>query len=99
MPDLSITRRFLPDLTDEELLRTPAACCPGRRATWPTPIRGYRDTYGVSYIIVQAAARGGVREGDRRTALNRCRGRAPVIDRRTGTSPWLRYAGATIHSR
>ena len=24
MPDLSITRRFLPGLSDEELLRTPA---------------------------------------------------------------------------
>ncbi len=35
MPDLKIPRRFLPDLTDEELLRHPA-CCPARRATWPT---------------------------------------------------------------
>ena len=70
MPDLSITRRSLPDLTDEELLRHPGVLSGSTRDIADT-IRGYRDTYGVSYIIVQAQARRGVREGDRRTAVNR----------------------------
>ena len=51
-PDLSITRRALPSMTDEELLRTPAVLSGSTRAIADT-IRGYRDTYGVSYLIVQ----------------------------------------------
>lgn len=52
VPDLSITRRFLPELTDEQLLRTPGVLSGSVRDIADT-IRGYRDTYGVSYIIVQ----------------------------------------------
>jgi probable F420-dependent oxidoreductase len=53
MPDLTIPRRFLPDLTDEELLRHPGVLS-GSTADMADRIRGYRDNYGVSYIIVQA---------------------------------------------
>ncbi|MGV0793175.1 TIGR03621 family F420-dependent LLM class oxidoreductase [Mycolicibacterium sp. XJ1819] len=51
-PDLSITRRFLPHLSDEELLRTPAVLS-GSTTEIADTIRRYRDTYGVSYITVQ----------------------------------------------
>lgn len=51
-PDLSITRRALPDMTDEQLLATPAVLSGSTRDIADT-IRGYRDTYGVSYVIVQ----------------------------------------------
>jgi probable F420-dependent oxidoreductase len=52
IPDLSITRRFLPDLTDEQLLRTPGVLS-GSTSDIADEIRRYRDTYGVTYIIVQ----------------------------------------------
>ena len=52
MPDLSITRRFLPQLSDEQLLRTPGVLS-GSTSEVADEIRRYRDTYGVSYIIVQ----------------------------------------------
>ena len=52
IPDLSITRRFLPDLTDEQLLRTPGVLS-GSTADIADEIRRYRDTYGVTYVIVQ----------------------------------------------
>ena len=52
VPDLSITRRFLPELSDEQLLRTPGVLS-GSTAEIAETVRGYRDTYGVSYIIVQ----------------------------------------------
>jgi probable F420-dependent oxidoreductase len=52
MPDLSITRRFLPELTDEQLLRTPGVLSGSTKDIADT-IRGYRDTYGVTYVIVQ----------------------------------------------
>ncbi|OBK74914.1 LLM class F420-dependent oxidoreductase [Mycobacterium sp. 1274761.0] len=51
-PDLSITRRALPHLSDEELLATPAVLSGSTREIADT-IRRYRDTYGVSYVIVQ----------------------------------------------
>ena len=51
-PDLSITRRALPSMTDEELLRTPAVLS-GSTQEMADTVRGYRDTYGVSYLIVQ----------------------------------------------
>ena len=51
-PDLSITRRALPDMSDEDLLRTPAVLS-GSTSEIADTIRGYRDTYGVSYLIVQ----------------------------------------------
>lgn len=53
MPDLSIPRRFLPTLSDEELLRHPGVLS-GSTRDMADRIREYRDTYGVSYIIVQA---------------------------------------------
>jgi len=52
IPDLSITRRYLPTLTDEQMLRTPGVLS-GSATDIADDIRGYRDTYGVSYIIVQ----------------------------------------------
>ena len=52
VPDLSITRRFLPDLSDEQLLRTPGVLS-GTTSEIADEIRRYRDTYGVTYIIVQ----------------------------------------------
>jgi probable F420-dependent oxidoreductase len=51
-PDLSITRRALPDMSDEELLRTPAVLS-GSTSEIADTIRGYRETYGVSYLIIQ----------------------------------------------
>jgi len=53
MPDLKIPRQFLPHLTDEELLRHPGVLS-GSTLDMADRIRGYRDTYGVGYIIVQA---------------------------------------------
>lgn len=52
MPDLSITRRFLPHLSDEQLLRTPGVLSGSVRDIAAT-IRGYRDTYGITYVTVQ----------------------------------------------
>ena len=60
MPDLSIPRHFLPGLSDEELLRHPGVLS-GSTTEIADTIRGYRDGYGVSYIIVQEPARRGVR--------------------------------------
>ena len=51
-PDLSITRRALPSMSDEELSQTPAVLS-GSTQEMADTIRGYRDTYGVSYLIVQ----------------------------------------------
>jgi probable F420-dependent oxidoreductase len=53
MPDLTIPRRFLPHLTDEELLRHPGVLS-GSTQDMAARIRGLGDTYGISYIIVQA---------------------------------------------
>ena len=52
VPDLSITRRFLPDLTDEQLLRTPGVLS-GSTSDIAEEVRRYRDTYGITYVIVQ----------------------------------------------
>lgn len=53
LPDLSIPRHFLPGLTDEQLLRHPGTLS-GSTRDMADRIRGYRDDYGISYIIVQA---------------------------------------------
>ncbi len=53
MPDLSIPRQFLPAHSDAELLRHPGTLA-GSVRDMADRIRGLRDTYGVSYIIVQA---------------------------------------------
>lgn len=52
-PDLRIPRQFLPDLTDEQLLRHPGVLS-GSTHDMADRLRRYRDEYGVSYIIVQA---------------------------------------------
>jgi probable F420-dependent oxidoreductase len=52
VPDLTIPRRFLPDLSDDEILATPAVLSGSTREIADT-IRDYRDTYGVTYITVQ----------------------------------------------
>ncbi len=52
-PDLSIPRRFLPELTDDQLLSTPGVLSGSPRDIAET-LRDYRRRYGVSYITVQA---------------------------------------------
>ena len=44
--------RDSPDMSDEDLLRTPAVLS-GSTSEIADTIRGYRDTYGVSYLIIQ----------------------------------------------
>ena len=51
-PDLSIIRRALPHMSDDELVQT-AAVLSGSPSEMADTIRGYRYTYGVSYLIVQ----------------------------------------------
>jgi probable F420-dependent oxidoreductase len=51
-PDLSITRRALPHMSDEQLLATPGVLS-GSTQEIADIIRGYRETYGVNYVIVQ----------------------------------------------
>lgn len=51
-PDLTIPRISLPGLSDEELLRHPGVLS-GSTDDIAERIRGYRDVYGISYIIVQ----------------------------------------------
>ncbi|WP_396904251.1 LLM class F420-dependent oxidoreductase [Mycolicibacterium phlei] len=51
-PDLSIPRRFLPGLSDEQILATPAVLSGSTRDMADT-IRRYRDEYGITYITVQ----------------------------------------------
>jgi probable F420-dependent oxidoreductase len=52
VPDLSLVRRFLPDLTEEEMLATPAVFS-GTPRDIADRIRHLRDAYGVTYITVQ----------------------------------------------
>lgn len=52
IPNLSMTRRFLPDLSDDELLKTPGVFS-GSTADIADRVRQLRDEYGISYIIVQ----------------------------------------------
>jgi probable F420-dependent oxidoreductase len=51
-PDLSLPRRFLPELSDDEILATPAVLSGSTKEIADT-LRGYRETYGVTYITVQ----------------------------------------------
>ena len=51
-PDLTIPRISLPGLSDEELLRHPGVLS-GSTDEIADRIRGYREIYGISYIIVQ----------------------------------------------
>jgi probable F420-dependent oxidoreductase len=52
VPDLSIARRSLPALSEDEMLRTPTVLSGSTKEIADT-IRGYRDSYGVTYITVQ----------------------------------------------
>jgi probable F420-dependent oxidoreductase len=51
-PDLSMTRRYAPDLSDEELLALPAVLSGTPRDIADT-LRGYRETYGLTSVTVQ----------------------------------------------
>ena len=51
-PDLTLTRRFVPDLSDEELLALPAVLSGSPRDIADT-LRGYRETYGLKSVTVQ----------------------------------------------
>jgi probable F420-dependent oxidoreductase len=51
-PDLRIPRRFLPHLSDEQLLATPGVLS-GTVRDMADTLRRHRDTYGVTYITVQ----------------------------------------------
>jgi probable F420-dependent oxidoreductase len=50
--DLSLTRRFVPDLSDEELLALPSVLSGSPRDIADT-LRGYRETYGLTSVTVQ----------------------------------------------
>jgi probable F420-dependent oxidoreductase len=52
VPDLTIPRRFLPELSDDEILRTPAVLS-GSTSDMADTIRSYRGDYGVTYVTVQ----------------------------------------------
>lgn len=52
MPDLSLTRRFAPALSDEQLLAMPAVLAGSPRDMADT-LREYRRRYGLSYFTVQ----------------------------------------------
>jgi probable F420-dependent oxidoreductase len=51
-PDLSMTRRYSPHLSDEELLALPSVLGGSPRDIADT-LRGYRDTYGLTSVTVQ----------------------------------------------
>lgn len=51
-PDLTIPRISLPGLSDDELLRHPSVLS-GSTTEIADRIHGYRDVYGISYVIVQ----------------------------------------------
>jgi probable F420-dependent oxidoreductase len=53
LPDLTLPRRYLPGLTDELLLRHPGVLS-GSVTAIADRLRELRETYGVSYFIVQA---------------------------------------------
>lgn len=54
VPDLSTTRRFMPDVSDEVLLRHPGVLS-GSTRDIADQLRARRDRYGLTYIIVQYA--------------------------------------------
>ena len=51
-PDLSMTRRYAPDLSDEQLLALPSVLSGSPRDIADT-LRGYRETYGLTSVTVQ----------------------------------------------
>jgi probable F420-dependent oxidoreductase len=52
IPDLSMTRQFAPGVTDEQLLAMPGVLSGSPREIADT-LRGYRETYGLTYFTVQ----------------------------------------------
>ncbi|HME49472.1 TIGR03621 family F420-dependent LLM class oxidoreductase [Mycobacterium sp.] len=54
VPDLSLVRRFVPGLPDRKLLALPGVLSGSAREIADT-LRGYRETYGVTYLSVPAA--------------------------------------------
>jgi probable F420-dependent oxidoreductase len=52
VPDLSLTRRYAPALSDEQLLELPGVLC-GSPRDIADRLRRHRDTYGVTYFTVQ----------------------------------------------
>lgn len=52
VPDLSLTRRYVPHLSDDELLAMPAVLS-GSPRDMADRLRSYRDTYGVTAFTVQ----------------------------------------------
>ncbi|WP_156657557.1 LLM class F420-dependent oxidoreductase [Mycobacterium kyorinense] len=52
MPDLSLTRRYAPTLSDEEILALPAVLS-GSPRDMADKLRGFRDTYGLTSFTVQ----------------------------------------------
>ncbi len=54
LPDLSIPRHFLPHLDDEQLLRHPGVLS-GSVPAMADRVRELRETYGITYFIVQGA--------------------------------------------
>jgi probable F420-dependent oxidoreductase len=54
VPDLSMVRRFAPGLSDRELLQLPGVVSGSAHEIADT-LRGYRETYGVSYLSVSGA--------------------------------------------
>ncbi|BBZ12317.1 LLM class F420-dependent oxidoreductase [Mycobacterium branderi] len=52
IPDLSLTRRYAPTLSDAELLELPAVLS-GSPRDMADRLRGYRDTYGLTSFTVQ----------------------------------------------
>jgi probable F420-dependent oxidoreductase len=51
-PDLSMTRRYAPNLSDEQLLALPSVLSGSPRDIADT-LRGYRETYGLTSVTVQ----------------------------------------------
>lgn len=52
VPDLSLTRQYAPNLSEEELLAMPAVLAGSPREIADT-LRGYRETYGLTHFTVQ----------------------------------------------
>jgi probable F420-dependent oxidoreductase len=52
IPDLKLTRRFSPGVSDEQLLALPSVLS-GTTADIAEKLRGLRDTYGLTYFTVQ----------------------------------------------
>jgi hypothetical protein len=53
LPNLAMTRRYAPDLSDEQLLALPGVLS-GSVTEMADKVRGLRDTYGANYLVVQA---------------------------------------------